>query len=32
MTNFLMAVAALSFVFLFMMSFGIYLLNKDQAF
>jgi hypothetical protein len=32
MTNFLLVVAALSSVFVLLMSFGLYLLSKDQAF
>ncbi len=32
MTNFLMVVAALSGLFLFLMNYGIYLLSKDQAY
>lgn len=32
MTNFLLVVAALSFLFLFLMSYGIYLLGKDQIY
>lgn len=32
MTNFLLVVAALSFLFLFLMSYGIYLLSKDQIY